>query len=144
MNSQKRRRNSPNLPARDRLQWVAEAEIDAPAPRERPPKKRPATKHINPPTRIVSPSVLKALHELMENPRRRGPWPPLASPAFLQRATIRLKTIGRRSDGQLMLAALLRGEAEGGPPRDGSSALWPSLLKAAAHSCGPRAIPALA
>lgn len=82
-------------------------DTDAPAPRERPRKKRPSTKHIYPVNLSLSPFVLKVLHESMENPRRRGPWPPLASPTFLQRVTIRLKTIVRRSDGQLMLAVLI-------------------------------------
>jgi len=96
---------------------VAAAKIDAPVPRERPPKTRPATKHLRIIPRPLCSSVLSILREPVTDSRRRESWLPLASPSFLHRVTARSREIIRRSDGQLMLAALL---ASGGGP-DGAS-----------------------
>jgi len=68
-----------------------------------------------PPTKPLSPSVLRAMIEWIGDSRGRRPWHPLASPSFLRRVTIRSKTIVRRSDGQLILVELLEsGEGPGG------------------------------
>lgn len=93
---------------------MAAAEIDAPVPRERPLETRPATKHLRITPKPLSPSVLTLLLGPIVDTRHRGSLPPLASPSFLHRVTIRPREIIRREDGQLILAELLRAPSPGG------------------------------
>jgi len=103
------------MPAR-----LRRAKTDAPALRRRPPK-RPPTKHLRSNRKPLSPSILKPLVKWAGDPARFSRLPPRAASTFLRRVTTRPRAIFRRSDGQLMLAALLREEGSLGGARRSAS-----------------------